>query len=95
VSNLVSNAVRYGSPPIRILATQRDRELQIAVEDSGAGVPDELRESLFERFARGGEGHGSGLGLAIARAYALAHGGDLVHAPGGAGSRFELILPRE
>jgi signal transduction histidine kinase len=95
VSNLVSNAVRYGSPPIRILATQRDRELQIAVEDSGSGVPDELRESLFERFARGGEGHGSGLGLAIARAYALAHGGDLVHAPGGAGSRFELILPRE
>ena len=55
---------------------------------------EELRPRLFERFARGDDGEGSGLGLAIARAYARAHGGDLVYDPGARGARFELILPQ-
>ena len=55
--------------------------LAIAVEDGGAGVPEELRARLFDRFARGDDAHGSGLGLSIARAYARAHGGDLVYEP--------------
>jgi len=95
VSNLLANAVRHGAPPIHISAEQRDRHLRVSVEDAGTGVPEELRARLFERFARGDAGRGSGLGLAIARAYAQAHGGDLVYheAPGGA--RFELIVPQE
>lgn len=43
----------------------------------------------------GDAGRGSGLGLAIARAYAPAHGGDLVYHPGERGARFELILPQD
>jgi signal transduction histidine kinase len=93
VSNLLINAVRHGRPPIVITADQRDRHLRIAVEDSGAGVVEELQPSLFDRFERGGLVHGSGLGLAIARAYARAHGGDLVYAPRDRGARFELIVP--
>ena len=65
------------------------------VEDSGEGVPEEFAARLFGRFERGREGHGSGLGLAIARAYANAHGGDLVYASEGEGARFELTLPVE
>jgi signal transduction histidine kinase len=95
VSNLVGNAVRYGEPPIRISAQQRDRHLRVAVEDSGPGVPKELEGKIFERFARGGGGTGHGLGLAIARAYAQAHGGDLVHDPRPSGARFELLIPQE
>jgi signal transduction histidine kinase len=57
-------------------------------------VPEELRGRLFERFARGETASGSGLGLAIARAYARAHGGDLVYDPGSRGARFELVIPR-
>src|SRR5262249_50155130 len=49
----------------------------------------------FERFAGGGEAAGGGLGLAIARAYARAHGGDLVYEPLGMGARFELIVPQD
>jgi signal transduction histidine kinase len=94
VSNLLVNALRYGAPPVVIAADRRDRHLRIAVEDAGLGVPDELRPRLFERFARGAEADGSGLGLAIARAYARAHGGDLVYDPTPAGARFELILPQ-
>jgi signal transduction histidine kinase len=94
VSNLVANAIRYGAPPIRIAAQQRDRHIRVVVEDSGPGVPKELEGRIFDRFARGtGEGHG--LGLAIARAYAQAHGGDLVYDPRPTGARFELLIPQE
>jgi signal transduction histidine kinase len=97
ITNLVVNASRYGEPPIRIEAQHRDRHLRIAVEDSGAGIPRELEGRLFDRFARGGSGGqtGTGLGLAIARAYAQAHGGDLVYDPRERGARFELLIPQE
>ena len=95
VSNLIANAVRYGAPPIRIVAQRRDRHLRVAVEDAGPGVPKELEGRLFDRFARGGGEAGHGLGLAIARAYARAHGGDLVYDPRLTGARFELLIPQE
>jgi signal transduction histidine kinase len=95
VSNLVANAVRYGAPPIRIVAQQRDRHLRVAVEDAGPGIPEELEGKIFDRFARGGSDTGHGLGLAIARAYAQAHGGDLVYDHRPSGARFELLIPQE
>jgi signal transduction histidine kinase len=95
VSNLVSNAVRYGAPPIRIVADRRDRQLRVAVEDAGPGVPKELEGRIFDRFARGRGAAGHGLGLAIARAYAQAHGGDLVYEPRDAGACFELLIPQD
>jgi K+-sensing histidine kinase KdpD len=93
LSNLVTNAARYGEPPIRVAAERRDRHLRVAVEDAGPGIPKELEESLFDRFSRGSDA-GSGLGLAIARAYAQAHGGDLLYDPQSAGARFELLIPQ-
>jgi two-component system OmpR family sensor kinase len=50
---------------------------------------------VFERFARSSDAVGSGLGLSIARAYARAHGGDLVHDPDAPGARFVLVLPQD
>jgi signal transduction histidine kinase len=91
VSNLLTNALAHGEPPIVVSATQNDTYLRVSVADHGAGVPAELRERLFEQFHRGETSAGSGLGLAIARAYARAHGGDLLyHADE---QRFELVLP--
>jgi signal transduction histidine kinase len=95
VSNLLTNAVRHGAPPIRISAEQHDRSLRISVEDEGGGVPEELRGRLFDRFARIDAGRGSGLGLAIARAYAQAHGGELLYVDTERGSRFDLIVPQD
>jgi signal transduction histidine kinase len=94
VTNLVMNARSYGEPPIRIGASEDAGTVTIVVEDSGVGVPEDFTSRLFGRFERGREGHGSGLGLAIARAYANAHGGDLVYVAGERGARFELTLPR-
>jgi len=98
VTNLVTNALRYGRAPIRVTATAKDGRLRVAVEDSGPGVAREIEETLFERFTRAGVARdrvaGAGLGLAIARAYAQAHRGDLRYErrdPSGA--RFVVDLP--
>jgi signal transduction histidine kinase len=98
VSNLVTNAFRYGMPPVHVRATQNDRHLRLSVEDRGGGVPAEFVPDLFERFTRSDRSResasGTGLGLAIARSYARAHGGDLLYedaVPHGA--RFQLVLP--
>ena len=98
LSNLVANALRYGEPPVTVTATRRDTHLRLAVEDRGEGVRREFVPRLFDRFTRGSEAQartdGSGLGLAIARAYARAHGGDIVYEPAMPhGARFEVVLP--
>jgi signal transduction histidine kinase len=93
LSNLLSNALRHGAPPVLVTAERRDRHLRISVEDAGPGVPEELVPRLFDRFERGDEAPGTGLGLAIAKAYAHAHGGDIVYDVGTRGARFELVLP--
>jgi signal transduction histidine kinase len=93
VSNLIINALRYGEPPIHVSAEQRNSHLRISVTDHGRGVPEHLRSRLFERFERGPNAKGTGLGLAIARAYARAHGGDLVYEHDDRTPRFELIVP--
>jgi two-component system sensor histidine kinase MtrB len=98
VTNLITNALRYGAPPIRVTAECEDRYLRIAVEDSGEGVKDEFIPHLFDRFQRSDQSRkvvgGTGLGLAIAQSYAHAHGGDLVYTPATPrGARFELVIP--
>lgn len=96
VGNLVTNALRYGAPPVFVQAEQRDRHLRVCVEDRGDGVPAQFVPDLFERFTRSGRERsgGTGLGLAIARSYARAHDGDLVYEDAEPhGARFQLILP--
>ncbi len=100
IGNLVTNAVRYGEPPVVVFAEQRDRHIRIAVEDRGAGVGSDFVPFLFERFKRSetsqARGVGTGLGLAIARSYAQAHGGHLLYEPATPqGARFELVVPAE
>ena len=78
------------------LGTGRERELQVAVEDRGEGVPSEFVPKLFERFSRSDPGGGgrTGLGLAIAHSYAAAHAGELRYRDARPhGARFELVLP--
>jgi signal transduction histidine kinase len=98
VTNLVTNALRYGLAPIRVSATTTNGSLRVAVEDSGPGVARELEETLFDRFTRAGVARdrvaGTGLGLAIALAYARAHRGDLHYERGEpTGARFVVELP--
>ena len=99
VSNLITNAFRYGAPPVKISAEQRDRHFRVAVEDRGRGVNPDFVPQMFERFSRSEESskgisQGAGLGLSIAQSFAHAQGGDLLYtAAVPSGARFELVLP--
>lgn len=91
IDNLVTNAVRHGSPPIRLTAQVGD-DVRIIVSDSGPGVPADVEPRLFERFAHGPAG-GSGVGLNLAREIARGHGGDVRYLPQETGAAFEIVLP--
>ena len=98
IGNLLTNALRYGAPPVRIVAHETDSQLCISVRDSGNGIDPDFVPQLFDRFQRSDaarqSGTGAGLGLSIARLYARAHGGDVVYEPDGeSGARFDLVLP--
>jgi signal transduction histidine kinase len=94
VRNLVANALQHGRPPVEVAVTPVDDGVRISVHDAGAGVPEELRERVFDRFVRGDEarhGTSSGLGLAIAAENTRLLGGTL--RLDGDGRTFVLELP--
>jgi signal transduction histidine kinase len=99
VSNLVTNALRYGEPPVVVRSELRDGDMCVVVEDRGPGVPEEFVPRLFERFSRAESERrreGAGLGLSIAQSYAQAHGGHIAYVPAEPhGARFELVLPAQ
>jgi signal transduction histidine kinase len=89
LSNLLDNARRHAAHLVSVEVGVSGGTARIVIADDGAGVPDENRERVFERFASLDDKGGSGLGLPIARGVARAHGGDLVYT----GGAFELTLP--
>jgi len=94
VTNYVSNAARYGAPPVVVGARRVDDAVELRVSDAGAGVPDDLRPRLFTKFARGRRDMGNGLGLFIVRELARAQGGDAWYEPRqGGGAGFAVRLP--
>jgi PAS domain S-box-containing protein len=92
--NFVSNALKYGQPPVRVEARRRHRWVEVVVADAGPGVPTAFVPRLFQKFAQAGsKGTGTGLGLSIVRGLALAQGGDAWYEPGEPGARFCVRLP--
>jgi signal transduction histidine kinase len=101
LDQLLDNAVRHTPPGTAVtVGSAGDRErVDIVVEDSGEGVPDDILPHLFERFYRGdtarGRG-GAGLGLTVAAAIVQAHGGTIrAERARGHGLRVTVSLPRD
>ncbi|MBL9051065.1 MAG: response regulator [Tabrizicola sp.] len=94
LSNLIGNAIKHASGgPVLTTVGYEAPFLVIDVSDEGEGIPEELRERIFEPFFRGsGESPGVGLGLAISRALAQQMGGDLVLVPTPRGTTFRLSV---
>ena len=100
ILNLVANSVNATNPGDTIstgasLIAKR-REIELIVEDSGHGIPLEMRELALERFARLGvrTPGGTGLGLAIVKAVCEAHGGNIsIGESALGGARVTMILP--
>ncbi|MDT9682889.1 HAMP domain-containing sensor histidine kinase [Streptomyces sp. TRM76323] len=100
LANLLDNAQRHAAASVTASVRGTADRVEVIVSDDGAGVPEEDRERIFERFvrlddARSRDDGGAGLGLAIARDVAGRHGGTItVGAEEGGGARFVLSLPR-
>jgi signal transduction histidine kinase len=99
ILNLMENALRHTDPGTAVEAQveRQDGYVVLAVEDDGPGIPDELRDKVFERFFRGSSDRGgsSGLGLSIVRAVTESHHGTVGLVPplDGRGARFVVKLP--
>ena len=84
VYNLVENAIKYNHPlgQVTVTAYQRNKHVYLSVEDTGSGIPKELRERVFEPFfrvdkSRSWELGGVGLGLALVREIVRVHDGSI------------------
>jgi signal transduction histidine kinase len=99
LQNLIQNAIRHTPPQgaVRIEARRRGDQLEVSVEDTGEGIPEEAMQRVFEPFWRGDTARsspGSGLGLALARRIVEALGGDIrVESSPARGSRFAVNVP--
>lgn len=98
IRNLVENALRHGGSEVEVtLRREQAGRAVLDVADRGPGIPEELRERIFEPFFRAPSalerGGGAGLGLSLARQVARRHGGDIVCLPrAGGGSTFRVTL---
>jgi signal transduction histidine kinase len=94
LSNLCRNAVEAGATHLDISAREDTDRRFIDVADDGPGLPEAVRDKLFQPFAGSARPGGTGLGLAIARDIMRAHGGDITPlATGTDGTTFRLELP--
>lgn len=101
VYNLVENAIKYNfsGGTVTVTATQQNSQLHLTVEDTGNGIPEELKERIFEPFfrldkSRSRELGGVGLGLALVREIVRVHNGSiLVKNNANSGTTFEVIFP--
>jgi signal transduction histidine kinase len=105
IENLIGNALKYtedGSGVIGVIARSDSGGVRISVRDNGEGVPDDYKQSIFDKFAQAPNAQersirkGVGLGLAFCRLVIEAHGGQInvTDAPD-AGSLFSFFLPRK
>lgn len=101
VYNLVENAIKYNfsGGTVTVTATQQNSQLHLTVEDTGNGIPEELKERIFEPFfrldkSRSRELGGVGLGLALVREIVRVHNGSIfVKNNTNSGTTFEVIFP--
>ena len=97
--NLMENALHYtrGGDRIRFAALQRNGHVEVAVQDSGPGIPADQLQHVFDPFFRGENGQrepGSGLGLTVARSIVEAHGWRIdAGAVNGGGACFTIVIP--
>ena len=100
VYNLVENAIKYNHSggQVTVTADRKEKQVYLSVEDTGAGIPEELKERVFEPFfrvdkSRSRELGGVGLGLALVREIVRVHDGNItVKSNPSGGTIFEVVL---
>jgi two-component system sensor histidine kinase KdpD len=97
LTNLLENAARHSSGAVSVSMSSHAGEIQVAIEDTGPGIPPAELPALFQPFATRGKpgdrSSGTGLGLAIAHGFVTAHGGRIWAENTSQGARFVFTLP--
>jgi len=96
IENLVSNAIdaMNGGGSVTLTTRQDGALVVIDVADTGLGIPEAIRETIFQPFVTHGKAHGTGLGMAIAKRIVEAHGGTITFdTAAGKGTVFHITLP--
>jgi signal transduction histidine kinase len=99
LQNLIGNAIEaFGDKPGKVTITgdviHSENQVQLFIEDNAGGIPEAIRERLFEPFVSYGKREGTGLGTAIARSIIEAHGGFIsFRTESGRGTIFTITLP--
>jgi signal transduction histidine kinase len=98
LSNLIGNAIKFTpvGGKITVSAEELPQAIRLSIQDNGTGIPEEIREHIFERYwqPKHTRHQGTGLGLAIAKGIVEAHGGKIeVTSQLGFGSTFSFTLP--
>jgi signal transduction histidine kinase len=95
LSNLLSNAVRHTPPggAVVVSAVAEDGGVELAVRDTGPGIPADQIPHVFARFSKSADSPGAGLGLAIAKSLVEAHGGRIHAESGPDGTTVSFELP--
>lgn len=98
-NNLISNAIKHGGPDVEVAVRveESNGEVQISVEDTGPGVPDEEKEAIFHRYEQHKRGVGEGLGLYLVQILVERYGGrvwaeDRVPGRPGEGAAFRFTI---
>ena len=95
--NLFNNAIEAmpNGGTVRVSSQTNERDVTIAVEDTGPGIDQSIASRLFEPFVTAGKKNGIGLGLALSRKTVVDHGGDMwAESKQGQGARFVVRLPK-
>jgi nitrogen-specific signal transduction histidine kinase len=101
ILNLLSNAVKFTNPggEIRVNIYDNIQYVNIIIEDTGIGIPEDKQDIIFERFKQVNKSlqrnhEGSGIGLSLVKSLVEMHGGSIkVHSALGNGSRFSILIP--
>jgi signal transduction histidine kinase len=100
ISHLLSNAEKFGPPGSTIyITTKIDKgQISVVIGDEGPGIPDEIRDHIFERFYQADASDtrrygGLGLGLYLTRQVVMAMGGDVIVDRAGKGCSVRITLP--
>lgn len=102
LTNLLSNAAKFSraGQAVTVFIEQDDTQVTVGVRDRGAGIPEDFKDKIFERFTQSGSVNtrskpGSGLGLTIAKSLVELHGGTIrFESEEGSGTTFYIHLPR-
>ena len=78
---------------LMITATRVTEYVHLEIHDTGSGIPDEIRERIFDPFVTHGKTHGTGLGLAVVRRIVEEHHGDVSVSSSTTGTTFTIRLP--